>query len=64
MKASVTRIFPCPTCNKPSILTQENAFRPFCSERCKLIDLGYWAAENHKIAGDEVRLNPEDQDQY
>lgn len=61
MKPAVTRIFPCPTCGKPSILTQENAARPFCSERCKLIDLGSWAAEDHKIAGDEVGLNQEDQ---
>jgi len=28
--------------------------RPFCSERCKLIDLGAWAAEEHVIPGDEV----------
>jgi endogenous inhibitor of DNA gyrase (YacG/DUF329 family) len=30
---------------------QENAFRPFCSERCKLIDLGAWAQERYAIAG-------------
>jgi endogenous inhibitor of DNA gyrase (YacG/DUF329 family) len=30
---------------------EANAFRPFCSDRCKLIDLGAWAAEDHKIAG-------------
>ncbi|NLW03742.1 MAG: DNA gyrase inhibitor YacG [Pseudomonadaceae bacterium] len=64
MKKAITRIFPCPTCGKPSVLTQENAFRPFCSERCKLIDLGDWATEDHKIAGDEVVLDQDDQDQY
>lgn len=64
MKEEITRIFPCPNCGKPSILTKENAFRPFCCERCKLIDLGAWAAEDHKIAGDEVLLDQEDQDQY
>lgn len=64
MTSVVTHIFPCPTCGKPSILSKENASRPFCSERCKLIDLGSWAAEDHKIAGDEIGLGTEDQDQY
>lgn len=64
MKEEITRIFPCPNCGKPSILTKENASRPFCSERCKLIDLGEWAAEGHKIAGDPVYLTDKDQDQY
>ncbi|MEW6981341.1 DNA gyrase inhibitor YacG [Colwelliaceae bacterium 6471] len=40
----------CPTCNKDVIWQPENTFRPFCSERCKLIDLGDWAEENHKIS--------------
>ena len=42
----------CPTCNKPVKWVPESLFRPFCSERCKLIDLGAWAAEEHVIAGD------------
>ncbi len=41
--------FPCPQCKKPS-LWQDNPSRPFCSERCKLIDLGAWANEDYKIA--------------
>ena len=28
--------------------------RPFCSKRCRLIDLGEWASEGHRIAGEEV----------
>lgn len=64
MTQEITRIFPCPTCGKPSILSKENAFRPFCSERCKLIDLGEWASEEHKIAGDDAQLLGDDQDQY
>jgi len=32
--------------------TPSNAYRPFCSERCKLIDLGSWAAEEHRIPDD------------
>ncbi|ONG38689.1 DNA gyrase inhibitor YacG [Alkanindiges hydrocarboniclasticus] len=41
--------FPCPHCKKPS-LWHDNPSRPFCSERCKLIDLGAWANEDYKIA--------------
>ncbi|XID75211.1 DNA gyrase inhibitor YacG [Alkanindiges sp. WGS2144] len=41
--------FPCPYCKKPS-LWHDNPYRPFCSERCKLIDLGAWANEDYKIA--------------
>jgi endogenous inhibitor of DNA gyrase (YacG/DUF329 family) len=29
--------------------TSDNPWRPFCSERCKLIDLGEWASESHRI---------------
>jgi len=39
----------CPTCGKEVEWRPENAWRPFCSERCKMIDLGEWATENYKI---------------
>ncbi len=39
----------CPTCSSQVIWGAQSPFRPFCSERCKLIDLGDWAAENHRI---------------
>ena len=41
----------CPQCGKKVKWTAENKHRPFCSERCRLIDFGAWAAEEHKIAG-------------
>ena len=41
----------CPTCKKNSEWNEENTFRPFCCERCKLIDLGEWANEGHTIPG-------------
>jgi len=44
----------CPTCEKALIWSKDNSFRPFCSERCKLIDLGEWASESHKIPGNEL----------
>ena len=39
----------CPTCEKLVEWTKESIWRPFCSERCKLIDLGDWLDENHRI---------------
>lgn len=42
----------CPTCKKSVDWTAEQTFKPFCSERCKLIDLGEWAMEEKRIAGE------------
>lgn len=44
----------CPTCQKPIEWSEKYPHRPFCSERCKLIDLGEWASEGHKIPGQPV----------
>ena len=48
------RLLPCPTCRKPAPWTSTNKYRPFCSERCRLIDFGDWAEERHCIAGEEL----------
>ncbi len=48
----------CPTC-KREIDWSESPFRPFCSERCRLIDLGAWLAEKHSIPGEAVQHNAE-----
>ncbi len=32
----------------------ENRYRPFCCERCKLIDMGEWAAERYRVTVEEV----------
>ena len=53
----------CPCCQKTLYWTDEYPFRPFCSERCRLIDLGEWASEKNRIAGTPELpddLNPED----
>ena len=42
----------CPTCKGPSVFGPSNLWRPFCSERCKQIDLGAWAEEKYIIPGD------------
>lgn len=52
MTDNTPRIVTCPTCEKRVKWTQSNPDRPFCSERCKLIDLGAWADEKHAIPGD------------
>ncbi|HLY96531.1 MAG: DNA gyrase inhibitor YacG [Sideroxydans sp.] len=39
----------CPTCGKEMEWDTNNRFRPFCSERCKLIDLGKWANEEYRV---------------
>ncbi|HQR51372.1 MAG TPA: DNA gyrase inhibitor YacG [Methylophilaceae bacterium] len=39
----------CPTCGAQTEYTSANPYRPFCSRRCKLIDLGQWATENYRI---------------
>lgn len=44
----------CPIC-KGVTTWEENPWRPFCSERCKLIDLGKWASEDYRIKGEEVK---------
>jgi len=54
----------CPRCGKIIEWIPEQKWRPFCSERCKLIDLGDWAAENHRIAGDDIKPMDSDQTDY
>ena len=41
----------CPICKKPADLSPRNRFRPFCSERCQMIDLGTWASGDYKVEG-------------
>jgi len=50
----------CPTCNKKVEWTTENSYRPFCSERCKQIDLGAWAEEKYTIPAVNLPEDPED----
>jgi len=46
--------FPCPTCQRPVEWSAAANWRPFCSERCRLIDLGAWITEKHTIPGEEI----------
>lgn len=43
----------CPTCGRP-VEWKENPFRPFCSERCQLVDLGRWVEGEYRVPGEPV----------
>ena len=49
----------CPTCGTQTKY-EGNEFRPFCSERCKLIDFGAWASEQYSLPVEESSLTEED----
>ncbi|HUH00229.1 MAG TPA: DNA gyrase inhibitor YacG [Gammaproteobacteria bacterium] len=55
----------CPTCGKSVAWSPESPWRPFCSERCRLIDLGAWFSEEHAIPGEDAEADagptPEDE---
>ena len=44
----------CPQCGDQAEYSQKNEHSPFCSRRCQLIDLGAWASEDMKIAGERA----------
>lgn len=50
----------CPTCSQPVEWSQEQRWRPFCSERCRLIDFGEWVDGVHRIPGESHNGNSED----
>ena len=61
----MARTVNCPTCAKQVEWKPENRFRPFCSERCKKIDLGAWANEEYRVSQsaptEDEDLPPENQ---
>jgi uncharacterized protein len=50
----------CPQCGDESVWNAENKWRPFCSERCKMIDLGCWADESYRVPVQEAPGLPDD----
>ena len=48
-ESSKPRTVVCPGCGAALVWSQDNPHRPFCSERCKLIDLGQWATGGYRI---------------
>jgi endogenous inhibitor of DNA gyrase (YacG/DUF329 family) len=50
---------PCPRCGAAAAFSPENKWRPFCSERCKMIDLGAWAAESYRVPTEAAPEEPD-----
>lgn len=48
----------CPICKRPAPPRAENPNAPFCSERCRLVDLGKWLSEDYRIAGPRLGDEP------
>ena len=57
------RLVSCPRCDAQVAWSTENPYRPFCSERCKLIDLGDWAMEKYRVAVEEDKDAPDGEEQ-
>ncbi len=49
----------CPTCDTEVVWSKDSPYRPFCSLRCKQIDLGAWAEEKYVIPA----VSPQDDDE-
>ncbi|MDH5560172.1 MAG: DNA gyrase inhibitor YacG [Deltaproteobacteria bacterium] len=50
----------CPTCQK-QVQWKDNPFRPFCGERCSLIDMGKWADDQYKIESEDQHVDETDE---
>jgi endogenous inhibitor of DNA gyrase (YacG/DUF329 family) len=53
----------CPSCGKDVPWEPQQKWRPFCSERCKLIDLGEWLSEEKRIPGEPAHV-PESPEEH
>ncbi len=49
MNEASPRTVPCPSCRQPALFSESNRWRPFCSERCRMADLGAWATERFRV---------------
>lgn len=56
MSAQKPLIVACPQCGKEHVWDTANRYRPFCSERCKMDDLGKWANEEYRVEVREKEL--------
>ena len=51
--AGSKKVVNCPQCGAPVVWDPANPYRPFCCERCKMIDLGAWATESYRVPVEE-----------
>lgn len=54
------RVVACPRCGAAVVWGPQSPFRPFCSERCKKIDLGAWANDEYRVPGSVSYDSPPD----
>ncbi len=54
----MTKTVHCPICGQSVDWTPAARWRPFCSERCKQIDLGAWASDQYAISGRPDEATP------
>ena len=54
------KLVTCPQCGTGVAWDSKNAYRPFCSERCKMIDLGAWATESYRVPVQDDKDTPVD----
>ena len=54
------RKVPCPRCGTLTPYSPDNRWRPFCSERCRIIDLGAWASESYRVPLKEDEKSEDD----
>jgi len=50
----------CPTCGREIEWNETERWRPFCSERCQLIDLGAWFEEQRSVPGESSDIAPDE----
>jgi uncharacterized protein len=60
--SSAPRRVPCPQCGQAALFAASNRWRPFCSERCRTIDLGAWASESYRVSKPADSENRADSD--
>ena len=62
MAKEAVKLVKCPGCQGPSVYAPSNVYRPFCSARCKGVDLGAWASEEFRLPAvdkpDDMQLEP------
>ena len=57
---STAKLYACPTCKRQIAWSSDFPWRPFCSERCKMVDLGAWLANDRAIAGESAdQISPD-----
>ncbi|OGQ04337.1 MAG: DNA gyrase inhibitor YacG [Deltaproteobacteria bacterium RIFCSPLOWO2_01_44_7] len=52
----------CPHCKK-KVIKKGNPFWPFCTERCKMVDLGKWVTEQYRVAGEPVKTEDDKEEE-